>query len=79
MCKKSSYNFSFPVGGKMVEWLLYNKMFSFFFLVNDQISPKKFGFRSDYSCTNQLLSTAHDFFFALPGDHNVRGVFLGIS
>ena len=53
-------------------------MFSFF-SENDLISPKQSGFRSGDSCTNQLLSIAHEILSAFDDDHEVRGVFLDIS
>ena len=67
-----------PVCGKVFERLLYNKMFSFF-LENDLISPKQSGFRPGDSCTNQLLSIAHEILSAFDDGHEVRGVFLDIS
>ena len=48
-----------PVCGKVFERLIYNNMFSFF-SENDLISPKQSGFRPGDSCTNQLLSIAHE-------------------
>ena len=48
-------------------------MFSFF-SENDLISPKQSGFRPGDSCTNQLLSTAHEILSAFDD-----GVFLDIS
>ena len=67
-----------PVCGKVFERLLYNKMFSFF-SENDLISPKQSGFRPGDSCTNQLLSIAHEILSAFDDGHEVRGVFLDIS
>ena len=65
-----------PVCGKVFEWLLY--MFSFF-SENDLISPKYSGFRPCDSCTNQLLSIAHETLSAFDYGNEVRGVFLDIS
>ena len=48
-----------PICGKVFERLLYNNMFSFF-SENDLISPKHSEFRPGDSCTNQLLSQAHE-------------------
>ena len=62
-----------PVCSKVFERLLYNNMFSFF-SENDLISPKQSGFRPGDSCTNQLLSTAHEILSAFDD-----GVFLDIS
>ena len=67
-----------PVCGKVFEQLLYNKMFSFF-SENDLVSPKQSGFRPGDSCTNQLLSIAHEILSAFDDGHEVRGVFLDIS
>ena len=67
-----------PVCGKVFERLLYNKMFSFF-SENDLISLKQSGFRPGDSCTNQLLSIAHEILSAFDDGHEVRGVFLDIS
>ena len=67
-----------PVCAKMFQRLLYNKIFSFF-SENDLISPKQSGFRPGESCTNQLLSIAHDVLSAFDDGHEVRGVFLNIS
>ena len=64
-----------PVSGKVFEQLLYNKMFSFF-SENDLISPKQSGFRPGDSCTNQLLSIAHEILSTFDDGHEV---FLDIS
>ena len=50
-----------------------------FFSENELISPKQSGFRPGDSCTNQLLSTAHEILSAFDDGHEVRGVFLDIS
>ena len=63
---------------KVSEPLLYNNMFSFF-SENDLILPKQSGFRLGDSCTNQLLSIAHEILWAFDDGHEVRGVFLHIS
>ena len=68
-----------PVCGKVFERLRYNKMFSFFFSENDLISPKQSGFRPGDSCTNQILSIAHEILSTFDDGHEVRGVFLDIS
>ena len=67
-----------PVCGKVFERLLHNNMFSFF-SENDLISPKQPGFRPGDSCTNQLLSIAHEILSAFDDGHQVRGVFLDTS
>ena len=53
-------------------------MFSFF-SENDLISPKQSRFKPGDSCTNQLLSIAHEILSAFDDGHEVRGVFLDIS
>ena len=53
-------------------------MFSFF-SEDDLISPRQSGFRPGDSCTNQLLSVAHEILSAFDDGHEVRGVFLDIS
>ena len=49
-----------------------------FFSENDLTSPKQSGFRPGDSCTNQLLSIAHEILSAFDDGHEVRGVFLDI-
>ena len=63
---------------KVFERLLYDSMFSCF-SENDLISPKQFGFRPCGSCTNQLLSTAHETLPAFVDSLEVRSFFLDIS
>ena len=53
-------------------------MFSFF-SENDLISAKQSGVRPGDSCTNHLLSIAHEILSAFDDGHEVRGVFLNIS
>ena len=62
----------------MFERLLYNNMFSCF-SENDLSSAKQSGFRPGDSCTNQLLSIAHEVLSAFDDGREVRGVFLDIS
>ena len=66
------------VCGKVFERLLYNNMFSFFPEI-DLILSKQSGFRPGDSCTNQLLSIAHEVLSAFDDGREVRGVFLDIS
>ena len=66
------------VCSKVFEQSLFNNMFSFF-PGNNLILPKQSGFRPGDSCTNQLLSTAHEILSAFDDGHEVRGVFLDIS
>ena len=67
-----------PVCGKVFERLLYNKMFSFF-SKNGLISPKKSGIRPGDSCTNQLLSIAHEILSAFDDSHDAKAAYLDIS
>ena len=53
-------------------------MFSFF-SENDLLSPKQSGFIPGDSCTNQLLSLAHEIPSAFDDGHEVRHAFLNIS
>ena len=78
MHKKLSSSSLLPACGKVFERLLYSNMFSLF-SENDLISPKQSGFRPSDSCTNQLLSIAHDILSAFDDGHEVRGVFFNIS
>ena len=64
-----------PICSKVFERLLCNNMYSFF-SENDLISPKQSGFRPRDSCTNQLLSIAHEILSAFDGVHEVRVSFL---
>ena len=50
-----------------------------FFSENDLILPKQSGFRPGDSCTNQLLSIAHEIYSAFDDGHEVRSAFLDIS
>ena len=67
-----------PVCGKVFERLLYDNLFPFF-SENDLLSLKQSGFRPGSSCTNRLLSIAHEILSAFDDNHEVRGVFLDIS
>ena len=51
----------------------------FIFSENDLTLPQHSEFRSDDSCSNQLLSIAYEFFSAFDDGHEVRCVFLNIS
>ena len=50
-----------------------------YFLDNNLIPPKQFGFRPGDSCINQLLSITHNTFTSFDNGLEVRGVFLDIS
>ena len=49
------------------------------FSENDFISPKQSGFRPGDSCSNQLLSIAHEIFSAFDDGHEKRDVIPNIS
>ena len=63
--------------GKVLGWLLYNKMFSFF-IENDLIPQNQSGFKSGDSRINQLLSITHEIYKLFDDGWEVRGVFLNI-
>ena len=67
-----------PIGGKVLERLLYNAMFSFF-IKNDLISQNQSGFKPSDSCINQLLSIFHEIYKSFVDGWEVRGVFLDMS
>ena len=67
-----------PVCGKILERIIYNKMFEFF-SENELISHNQSGFKLGDSCINQLLCTAHDIYQSLDDGLETRGVFLDIS
>ena len=48
-----------PVCGKILERLLFNKLFKFF-IENKLISSNQSGFKPDDSCVKQLLSVTHE-------------------
>ena len=50
-----------PVCGKILERIIYNKMFEFF-CENELISHSQSGFRPGDSCINQLLCITHDIY-----------------
>ena len=67
-----------PVCGKILEQIIYNKIFEFF-SENELISHNQSGFRSGDSCINQLLCITHDICQSLDDSLETRGVFLDIS
>ena len=67
-----------PVCGKILERIIYNKMFEFF-SENELISHNQSGFRPGDSCINQLLCITHDIYQSLDDGLETRGVFLDIS
>ena len=62
---------------KILECLIYNKMYSFF-IENDSISSSQSGFKQGGSCINQLLSITHEIYQSLHQGYEVRGMFLDI-
>ena len=70
--------FLLPTCGKVLERLLYNKMY-FFFIEYDLISQIKSGFKPGDSCINQLLSITHKIYKSFDDSWEVRGFFLDIS
>ena len=66
------------VCGKVLEWIIYNKMFEFF-SENELISHNQSGFKPGDSCINQLLCITHDIYQSLDNGLETRAVFLDIS
>ena len=66
------------VCGKIVERLIYNKMFEFF-TENELIAHNQSGFKLGNSCINQLLRIIHDIYQSLHDGLETRGFFLDIS
>ena len=66
-----------PVCGKILERIIYNKMFESFF--EKLISHNQSGFRPGDSCIIQLLCITHDIYQSLDDGLETRGVFLDIS
>ena len=67
-----------PVCGKILERIIYNKMFEFF-SENELISHNQSRFRPGDSCINQLLCITHNIYQSLDDGLETRGVFLDIS
>ena len=67
-----------PICGKILERLIFNKMFNFF-LENKRISSNQSGFKPGDSCINQLLSITHEIYESFDVGLEVRSVFLDIS
>ena len=67
-----------PVCDKILERIIYNKMFEFF-SENELISLNQSGFKPGESCIIQLLCITHDIFRSLDNGLKTRGVFLDIS
>ena len=58
--------------------LIYNVMYDFL-TENNLLSPNQSGFRSAYSCINQLLSVNYEILNAFGKGVEARGIFLDIS
>ena len=67
-----------PICGKILERLIYNKMFEYF-NENDLIFHNQSGFKPGDSCINQLLSITHEIYISFDEGYETRGVFLDTS
>ena len=67
-----------PIGGKILERLMFNEMFNFF-IENKLISSNQSGFKPGDSCINQLLSITHETYESFDEGLELRSVFLDIS
>ena len=67
-----------PICGKILERLIYNKMFEFF-TDSELISSNQSGFKPGDSCNNQLLCITHDIYQSFDDGLETRAVFLDIS
>ena len=78
-CLKNYRPFSLlPVGGKILERLIFNEMFRFF-IANNLISSNQSGFKPGDACINQLLSITHEICKSFDNGFKLRGVFLDIT
>ena len=66
-----------PVCGKILERLIYNKMFEFF-TENELISQNQSGFKPGDSCISQLWCITDDIYQSLDDGLKTRAVFLDI-
>ena len=62
------------LAGKILERLLYDRMFEFF-IANNLISKNQSGFRPGDSCINQLLSITQEIYQSVDDNLEVRAVF----
>ena len=67
-----------PICGKILQRLIYNKMFEFF-TGNKLNSFNQSGFKPGDSCINQLLCITHDIYQSFIDGLDTRAVFLDIS
>ena len=65
---------SLPICGTIIERLIFNKMFNYFF-INKLISKNQSGFQPGDSCINQLWSITHKIFTSFNNGLEVRSVF----
>ena len=68
----------FPICVKILERIIFNKMFSFL-IEKNLISSNQSGFRPGNSCFKQLLSITHEIYKSFDNEFEVKGVFLYIS
>ena len=66
-----------PVCGKILERVIYNKMYEFF-RENELISHNQSEFKPGNSCISQLLCVSHDIYQSLDDGLESRVVFLDI-
>ena len=67
-----------PIGGKILERLICNKMFEFF-TDNELISSSQSSFEPGDSGVSQLLYITHDIYQSFDDDLEARAVFLDLS
>ena len=67
-----------PIAGKILERLLYDRMFEIF-IENNLISKNQPGVRPGDSCINQFLSITHEIWWSFDDNLEVRTVFPNIS
>ena len=60
--------------GKILEWLLCDRMFEFF-TENNLVSDNQSGFKAGDSCINQLLFITHEIYQYFDDNLEVRAVF----
>ena len=68
----------FPISSKVLECIIYSKVFTYF-IENNLISESQSGFKPGDSCINQLLAITHEIFSSFDANYKSRGVFLDIS
>ena len=68
-----------PNCGKILERLMFDEMFNFFFIGNKVISPNQFGLKQGDASVNQPLSIAHKIYKTFDEGREVRGILLDIS